>query len=491
MENKMYNRTIKIIRTLVGHEKMSSVELMDKLKISQRTLRAEIKEANKFLQRENVFIHSSSTGGYYVKQEDRAQVQKVLDAIIEESKRVIFPETPDERFLFGISWLFFLNEPVSIQKLAEKLYVSKTAMLQTKKQIQDTIRWYHGLFLESGKKGMWISGNERIKRHALAEILNYRTYGSILMERVITFLFGSEKYEDYILLYHQLPQILSEHGYRLIDKAIEGFALDIFISLMRTDKQFVLEEQMDDISCENACVESICAVLCEMGYHVGGRDQLFLEECLSAKRVLYVLGKDYHIPEEYLLITDGFLDRVDRRFHTDYQNNPELLSRLSVHIMKMIKRIQQGYFETNPVLEDILNSYERDVEAAYELNKILEEKYHIKANIHELCYIAIYLRAYYERRLKAVVLCDIGESIADNMMRRINDYCGDRIEILNKMSLAEYRLNPLPVDLLISTARVYNVNLSKKTKVIYVDYLMNEENLKDIQEYLLQDMQKE
>lgn len=64
------------------------------------------------------------------------------------------------------------------------------------------------------------------------------------------------------------------------------------------------------------------------------------------------------------------------------------------------------------------------------------------------------------------------------MMRRINDYCGDRIEILNKMSLAEYRLNPLPVDLLISTARVYNVNLSKKTKVIYVDYLMNEENLK-------------
>lgn len=490
MENKMYNRTIKIIRTLVGHEKMSSVELMDKLKISQRTLRAEIKEANKFLQRENVFIHSSSTGGYYVKQEDRAQVQKVLDAIIEESKRVIFPETPDERFLFGISWLFFLNEPVSIQKLAEKLYVSKTAMLQTKKQIQDTIRWYHGLFLESGKKGMWIVEMKELRdmpgRNFKLSDLWLNPNGACDY-----FFVGSEKYEDYILLYHQLPQILSEHGYRLIDKAIEGFALDIFISLMRTDKQFVLEEQMDDISCENACVESICAVLCEMGYHVGGRDQLFLEECLSAKRVLYVLGKDYHIPEEYLLITDGFLDRVDRRFHTDYQNNPELLSRLSVHIMKMIKRIQQGYFETNPVLEDILNSYERDVEAADELNKILEEKYHIKANIHELCYIAIYLRAYYERRLKAVVLCDIGESIADNMMRRINDYCGDRIEILNKMSLAEYRLNPLPVDLLISTARVYNVNLSKKTKVIYVDYLMNEENLKDIQEYLLQDMQKE
>ena len=119
----MYNRTIKIIRTLVGHEKNVFGRLMDKLKISQRTLRAEIKEANKFLQRENVFIHSSSTGGYYVKQEDRAQVQKVLDAIIEESKRVIFPETPDERFLFGISWLFFLKRTGIYSKNWQKSFM--------------------------------------------------------------------------------------------------------------------------------------------------------------------------------------------------------------------------------------------------------------------------------------------------------------------------------------------------------------------------------
>lgn len=121
---------------------------------------------------------------------------------------------------------------------------------------------------------------------------------------------------------------------------------------MRTDKQFVLEEQMDDISCENACVESICAVLCEMGYHVGVGINCFLKNvsvqksaiCIR-KRLSYTRGISFN----YRWI----LDRVDRRFHTDYQNNPELLSRLSVHIMKMIKRIQQGYFETNPVLEDI------------------------------------------------------------------------------------------------------------------------------------------
>lgn len=77
---------------------------------------------------------------------------------------------------------------------AEKLYVSRTAMLQTKKQIQDTVRWYHGIYLESGNQGMWISGKEEVKRHVLAEIINYWTYGSILIERVMGSIFHFTMY---------------------------------------------------------------------------------------------------------------------------------------------------------------------------------------------------------------------------------------------------------------------------------------------------------
>ena len=113
----MYNRKIKLIRALLGHERMSSAELMDKLDISQRTLRNEVKEINEILRQE-----------------------KVLDRMIRKSKNVILPETPDERFLFGFTTLFFEKRPISIQRTAEKLFVSKTAMLQTKKEIQDACR---------------------------------------------------------------------------------------------------------------------------------------------------------------------------------------------------------------------------------------------------------------------------------------------------------------------------------------------------------------
>ena len=67
----MYNRKIKLIRALLGHERMSSAELMDKLDISQRTLRNEVKEINEILRQENVGIYSSNTGGYYLKAEEK------------------------------------------------------------------------------------------------------------------------------------------------------------------------------------------------------------------------------------------------------------------------------------------------------------------------------------------------------------------------------------------------------------------------------------
>lgn len=153
----------------------------------------------------------------------------------------------------------------------------------------------------------------------------------------------------------------------------------------------------------------------------------------------------------------------------------------------MIERIEQGYFETNPTLENVLEYYEREVRMAEELNQILQGKYQFIANVHEICYVAIYLKAYDFQRLKAVILCDIGESFADNMARQITDYCGEKIHILEKMSLAEYRLDPVPVDLVISGSRVYGVEFPKKTKIIYVDYLLKEENLKAIQEYLMKE----
>lgn len=485
----MYSRKIRLLRAIVENENLSSQELMEKLSIGQRTLRSEISELNEMLRKEKVSIHSGSGGGYYVKSSDKAVIQKYLDSMIRQSKRMVLPETSRERFLFGFAWLFFRREPVSIQRAAEKLCASNTAVLHTKKQIQDTLTWYPGLRLETGTRGMWISGSEAEKRHALAQFINYSTFGSIMMERLMTFLFGAGPYEDYMAFYRGLPDILAAQGCRLIDKSVEGFALDLFVTLMRSQKGFVLDGQETPDSCP--CVDALAEWVEKVGYTLSARDKAYLTECLQARRILYTLGKDDASPEEYIEVTREFLTAVDQEFGTEYRRNEELCGKLSVHIQKMILRIQGGYFETNTILQDVSNRYGREMDMARKINGVLEKRYGAAANVHEISYLAIYLRAYSSRKLSALVLCDLGEGIADNMVRQITQYCGEGIRILGISSLNEYRRDPLPVDILISPSRIYNVHLPEKTKIFYVDYLLKETQLKKIQDYLLKNTHTE
>lgn len=482
----MYSRKIRLLRALVENERLSSAELMEKLRIGQRTLRTEISELNDILRRKHVYIYSHRDGGYYIKQEHLNTARYCLNHLICQSKQIVFPESFNERFLFGFVWLFFLKKPVSIQRAAEKLYSSNTSMLQTKKRIQDMMDWYPRVRLETSVRGMWIEGEEADKRHILAQFINYSTFGSVMMERIITFLFGSEMYQLYLSIYHALPELLSVHGYRLIDKSIEGFALDIFITLMRSEQGFLLSEEGNRPA--SAFMESLCALLASLDHPLSVPDCAYLSECLKAKRIFYTLGMDYHVPEEYHDVTEAFLRRTDEACHTEYLKNQELFIKLSVHIMKMVQRLQNGYFETNTILEHVKERYGKELVMATGINQILESRYQLTANDHELSYLAIYLRAYSSRRLTAVVLCDLGSGIADNMVRQITYYCGEKIHILGTMSLAEYRMNPLPTDILVSASRIYDVKLPEKTKIFYVDYLLKKEQLKKIQDFLLKNM---
>lgn len=109
-----------------------------------------------------------------------------------------------------------------------------------------------------------------------------------------------------------------------------------------------------------------------MGYIISDNERAYFEQCLMAKRVLYTLKTEDKAGEEYTAVTEEFLTGTDRKYHTDYHKNQELIFKLSIHIMKMIWRIQQGYFETNSILKDIMDRYEKEVEMAEGINPILQ-----------------------------------------------------------------------------------------------------------------------
>lgn len=483
----MKSRQVIMLRDLLHNEYVRPNEFMEKLGISLRTVRMEIHEINDILRHKDMRINSSSARGYFILKGERTQFYEFLNNMILSLKKVELPETPGERFLFTFIYLTFIKEPISVQNLADIMYVSKTVMIKTLKEIDEYLRNFNGLNIERTKKGIYFRGKERSIRHILSETLNYKTFGSILMYKVLKFQFGESYSKIYEILQKELPVILYKNNLILIDKSVEGFLLDLFIMIYRNKAGLLLESEtsrqypqvFEDI------MKEIEELLIQNDIRISECDRNFLKDCLLTKRVLYDECVKLEPRKEIAELTEEFLSIVDKKYNCSYLKNPELKKMLSIHIDKMLYRLEQGHFEHNASIRNAKELYKLQTEMADILYKLIFDKYGYKIQEEELGFIILYMGAFAQTKIKAIIISDIGQSAASSMAKQINNYCGDKIEIIGSFSLNYIRQYSIDVDVIFTPIRLFNVTLPSKTKIIYINYVLQEENIKRIQEFLI------
>lgn len=189
--------------------------------------------------------------------------------------------------------------------------------------------------------------------------------------------------------------------------------------------------------------------------------------------------------KEIAELTEEFLSIVDKKYNCSYLKNPELKKMLSIHIDKMLYRSEQGHFEHNASIRNAKELYKLQTEMADILYKLIFDKYGYKIQEEELGFIILYMGAFAQTKIKAIIISDIGQSAASSMAKQINNYCGDKIEIIGSFSLNYIRQYSIDVDVIFTPIRLFNVTLPSKTKIIYINYVLQEENIKRIQEFLI------
>jgi|GEM_PF-1692100 len=483
----MRSRQVIMLRDLLHNEYVKPNEFMEKLNVSLRTVRMEIHEINSILKHKDIKINSSSAKGYFIVKEEKNQFYEFLNNMIISLKKVELPETPGERFLFTFTYLSFMKKTISIQNLADIMYVSKTVMIKTIKEIEEYLQDFNGLNLRRTKRGLYFSGKEKNIRHILSETLNYKTYGSILMYKVLKFQFGESYIKLYQILQKELPSILYKKNLILIDKSVEGLLLDIFIMIYRNKAGFLLklEDNKKYPEVFEEVIKPLDELLIQNNVKISENDKCFIKECILTKRVLYERCVRLEPRKESAELTDEFLSIVDGKYKTNYLNNLELKDMLSVHIDKMLYRLEQGHFEHNASVRNAKELYKLETEMAQVLYKLVFDKYGYKLQEEELGFIILYMGAFAQTKIKAIIISDIGQSVASSMAKQINNYCGDKIEIIGSFSLNYIRQFGVDVDVIFTPIRLFNVTLPAKTKVIYINYVLQEESIKRIQEFFI------
>ena len=342
------------------------------------------------------------------------------------------------------------------------------------------------LSLKKQRRG-FVSEEKKNIRHILSETLNYKTYGSILMDKVLKFQFGESYRKLYEVLQRELPIILYRNNLILIDKSVEGLLLDIFITVYRNKSKFTLElkNNKEYPKVFNKIVIEIEELLTKNDISISERDKDFLCECLLTKRVLYERCIKIEGRIEAVKLTEEFLRMVDLEYKSYYSSNLKLKKMLSVHIDKMLYRLEQGVFEHNDIVENIKALYKEETRMVTILQKLILRKYGYNLRDEEVGFIILYLGVFTQKKIKAIVISDIGESVATSMIKQINNYCGNKIEIIGSYSLNYIRQFPIEVDVIFTPIRLFDIKLSNKTKIIYVNYLLQEECIRRIQEFIV------
>ncbi|WP_110953499.1 BglG family transcription antiterminator [Anaerosinus massiliensis] len=466
-------------------------QLAERIDVTSRTIRTDIKILNEVLRQFRMEIASSKRDGYYVSEEQRDILAKVIVSMVGKRENLIkVPNTPSERVVFIIFKLAFSVDYISMENLANMIFVSKTTINYDVKKIIEFLKPCREVnLIVSPLKGLLLTGSEKGKRMLLSDLLNRG--GNIkefllLSQRYPYIYLGEQLDKEGLFLFETIVNVLNRFGYSLTDRDVGVLVTDILISVKRIQMGCHIEpcEECVDIRIVSSFVDDI-----KNFFHVeiDAQEMTYFQQRFNAKRLLGVSNSEYKYAEETEKIIDLFLAEIKTRFALDFSRNLRFKNNLILHINPMINRLAEHRFEENALLGEIKKVYSFAFEIATLIIEIIKERLHVVINESEVAYIALHVAVALEEsyeRIQVAIICGSGLSMAELLKRKLLSYFNSQVNIVGQFSL--YQLNNIvrgdfgKVDLIVTVLPIKVEHIP----VVQVNPLIMEEDLTKIRQYL-------
>ncbi len=162
---------IKIIITLLNSsEPLQCSFLSERLKLSTRTIKHDIKQINEENKAKNLAILSNTHTGYWIPAEEKASFMNV---VYHNDRHSTFPSTQNRRvFNIGCHILKHPSGTSSFQNMADLFYVSKSTISNDIEFLKDIADASGDVHLKTKKTGgIAVEGSERALRHFYASLV--------------------------------------------------------------------------------------------------------------------------------------------------------------------------------------------------------------------------------------------------------------------------------------------------------------------------------
>lgn len=462
------NRSSRILSILEQKHSVSLETLTEKLNVSSKTIKNEIKKLNDQL--DNSAFVDIKHGVYKIYIFDRFKFERVKQEIYSQRD---FLNSPQRRMAFIVYKLINSEESYLIDDLAYEMNVARTTIINDMKKIKEILSDYNLSIIGRPNNGIILEGNELDIRNFILENIYEITYEDFKIdEDIVQFVkdtiskykLDKETFEAFIKsLTVSFDRLMNGHSIKTLSnkygELLRSWEFEVVTSIVeeierRLQINFILEERL-----------FLTLPI------VGMRTPINIEE----------ISQRVHITDEILKLVSDIIERIRFKMGLNITKD-DILEDFVYHIAFLVNRLKYGVHLNNPLIDDIKENYKVAYKMAELAKEVIEENIKVSMTQDEVGFIAAYFGLFISKQqldnqkdYKIAVICGTGRvtaKLVENQLRNIFDsktiidlYSDDKVigQILDTY------------DLVLSTVKTkYNTS----TKVLYLDKIFDKESLK-------------
>lgn len=471
---------------LKQHEYLSANQLAEKYGVSTKTVYQDIDKLNDFFDEGELksrIVKVPRKGIKLSADEERKQIHSLL--LVNKHESGVQDFSPEYRESELIKRLFINQEDLDIYDFAEEMYVTESTVHRDIDKLEKNLGQFD-LKIRIKHDQLFVDGDEWNIRKALQSyVIQAQSLGR--EEKIERFF--SEK--DIEICYEAISRLSQKYHHQFSEEYSCLLLVECLVFKKRTENNNCLTERTSNLINDlnhlevyffsGELLESIInKSFSEISpYEIEAMAYSLLAYGFSIQSADYIQNIEHQVNE--------LINKVSNLLSLDLSKDNHLKLMLSNHISKMIFRLRNQIYITNPALEEIKKQYSSLFNVIWIAIRGLSKYYEINISNEELAFIVIHFQLAIEKIVKPlniVVICQNGIATSELIMSKLHKIFDSDAKItnINARELDFYDLSN--IDLIISTIALPEI----KVPVIEVSPILTKDEIESIRSFYSEHM---
>jgi lichenan operon transcriptional antiterminator len=496
------NRLIEIMKELlVSDEPVTSEYLSKFLGVTSRTVRNDITLLNQELSKIGVKIDAQRGVGYFIDPKPDPEIKELIEELFQlnDSSGNELPVLPEERVLYILKSVIMADDFITIEQIANELYVSKSTVDNDLKQVEALLSKFNVSLYKKPNYGIKLVGNEINIRFCLSAYLSdFKNEQSSKHEENNAQHFVERI--DIDLIRTITKQHIEQLPFKVAELPLNNLIMHIAIGIKRIKKGKSIT--FNTLELNHIQDQNEYLVASHIVTSLGEAFSIKIPNEEIAYITIHLLGakrfQDGKLLEEDFIEMIGesnnelvleIVAEIKRLYRIDLDEDKEFIYGLGLHLRSAMNRIRFNMNLRNPMLKEIKNNYPFSFELAIAASNIIQQKKHLAINEDEIGYIAVHLAAAIERMKnnkkrqvrRVAVVCASGLGTAKLLAASIESKFPGLTIVGTYPSYSLKDIKQDEVDLILSTVQV---NEDSTIPILQINPLLSEEDVAKVNDYI-------